>query len=329
MLEILFAFIIGLAIGSFLNVVIRRIPAGESIVYPGSHCPNCKHPIRPLDNIPLFSYLILRGKCRYCHSSISFTYPLVELLTGAILAYTIYQNGLDTISVLDAIFASAMIALIFIDARRQILPDVITYPLFLFVFVTSTIRGSSADVGYSEPTALIGGIVILISASLIFLILELVDLILFNKYIDWEEEPDTGKGYKFNLKILFPGILLAAIWTVCVLKDFDSMRIDDAYAGLVNSAIGALIGGGSIWLLRSAYFYIRGVEGMGLGDIKLIAIIGAYFGWQQLLYILVAGSIMGTIAGLIMAYKSGEGGKTRIPLGVFLGAASLIFLLFY
>src|SRR6185369_4972439 len=127
--------VFGAIIGSFLNVVIHRVPLEESIVFPNSRCPSCGAVIAFYDNIPVLSYVLLRAKCRGCKQSISFRYPLVELLTAALFVAVAMHDGLSVALVFDLIFVSALVALMFIDAAHQILPDVITLPGIAFAVV--------------------------------------------------------------------------------------------------------------------------------------------------------------------------------------------------
>jgi len=124
-----FAFVLGLVLGSFLNVCIYRIPRGMSIVYPPSHCPSCGHRLSPLDNIPLLSYMLLRGKCRYCGASISPRYPLVELLTGLLVLSLYIKTGASVDFLIYLPFITCLVALSFIDIDTGRLPDRITLPL--------------------------------------------------------------------------------------------------------------------------------------------------------------------------------------------------------
>jgi len=128
----LFSFLFGAAIGSFLNVVIHRVPNEESIVFPNSACPKCSSAIRPYDNIPILSWLLLRGRCRNCQAPISPRYPAVELLTALLFVLVYWQIGFNPLLPVAFIFVAAIVALIFIDSEHMILPNVITYPLFVF-----------------------------------------------------------------------------------------------------------------------------------------------------------------------------------------------------
>ena len=134
-----FIFLLGAAIGSFLNVVIYRTPKGESLVYPNSACPHCASPIKPFDNIPIVSWLLLRGKCRNCKNPISWRYPAVELLTALIFVLVYWQIGFSWFLPVCLIFVSAIVALVFIDAENMILPDAITYPLLFFALLARLI----------------------------------------------------------------------------------------------------------------------------------------------------------------------------------------------
>src|SRR5215203_10471 len=145
----IFVFIFGAAVGSFLNVVIHRVPNEESIVFPNSACPKCKNPIKPYDNLPMLSWLILGGKCRNCKEKISARYPAVELLTALLFVLTFWAIGFNAFLPVCLIFVATMVSLIFIDAEHMILPDVITLPLLgliLLVRIIYPIFFNSQDV---------------------------------------------------------------------------------------------------------------------------------------------------------------------------------------
>src|SRR5215203_1840133 len=135
----IFVFIFGAAVGSFLNVVIHRVPNEESIVFPNSACPKCKNPIKPYDNLPILSWLLLGGKCRNCKEKISPRYPAVEFLTAMLFVLVFWQIGFNLFLPVCLIFAAVMVALIFIDAEHMILPNVITYPLLVFALLVRLI----------------------------------------------------------------------------------------------------------------------------------------------------------------------------------------------
>jgi leader peptidase (prepilin peptidase)/N-methyltransferase len=210
----------GAVIGSFLNVVIHRVPREESIAFPASHCPSCDAAIRPYDNIPVVSWAVLRGRCRSCRTHISARYPAVELLTAALFGLTYLHSGLSLSLPFDLAFVAAVIALVFIDAEHMILPNVITYP----------------------------GVAVALVAR----------LFVHNLY---------GVG----------GLCVAhacpPFWTLSV----------------ANSVLGALVGGGFLWLVGWVWERMRGVEAMGLGDVKMMFMVGAFLGWPlTLLTIFVA-----------------------------------------
>lgn len=354
MYYVFFASIFGLIIGSFLNVVIHRIPRGESIVSPGSHCPACRNPIGAFDNIPLLSYVLLRGRCRNCNIRVSSVYPFVEAITALLFIAIILKSGPSWQAMLEMIFACVMLALVFIDARHHLLPNMITYPAFLFALAAATVLGGLGDwasgtIGISivipalelgiSPlrAALIGGFLFALAAPG-FWLLDRLDLVLFNKYFEWEEMNEEGERdeeaieSRYRLTIygtMIAGLLVAAGWAFAVIyfSPNEPQAFDDAYKGLLGASGGALLGGGLIWWLRAVYFYIRGFEGMGLGDVKMMAIVGAFLGWRGTFGVLLLGSIIGVVVGSILAFRGKQGFKTPLPFGVCLGIASLIVLL--
>ena len=260
-------FALGSIIGSFLNVVIHRVPLEESIIFPNSACPKCKNSIKPYDNLPILSWLILGGKCRNCKNPISARYPAVELLTGLIYVLVFWQIGLSAFLPVALIFVSAVVALIFIDAEHMILPNVITYPLLVFALL----------VRLSFP------------------------LFLNTNYF-------TDLGF-------YPLILLQGYppWLV----------------SLAGAVLGGLVGGGSLWLVGEIWKRLRGVEAMGLGDVKMLFAVGALLGWRLTLLTIFLGALTGAIAGiLVIAKQKDRDLQTQIPFGIFLGIGSIISLLF-
>ncbi len=227
--------IFGVAVGSFLNVCIHRLPLRESLAFPASHCPTCRAPVKPYDNIPVISYLMLRGRCRACGAPISLQYPIIELTTGAVFlaAFLLFESP---VLYQRLLFACAMIVLFVIDLEHRILPDVITLP---------------------------------------------------------------GIALGMLLSFFMP-------------------------PGWRDSLIGLIAGGGSLWLMGEAYFRIRGEEGMGFGDVKMLAMIGAFLGWQLMLLTLVLGSFLGSVIGLgLIASKRGDM-KYALPFGTFLAVGALV-----
>jgi leader peptidase (prepilin peptidase)/N-methyltransferase len=351
---------LGLIFGSFLNVVIHRVPRGLSVAFPGSHCASCGAPVRAFDNIPLLSYALLRGRCRSCRARISFAYPVVETLTGLVFVALVFKAAPSWETLLEFAFACVMIALIFIDAIHLLIPNVITYPAFLFALTGATARAGwgahlspAFDFSILIPglqsgfapwrAALFGGLLFAMAAPG-FWLLDRLDPILFDKYFDWEEA-DEGAGDEASeiareMEIerrhsrairatMVLGLIAAVAWAapVSYFSAENQPAFEDAYGGLLRASAGAMIIGGLTWCVRAAYFFIRGIEGMGLGDVKMMSVVGAFMGWIGAFGVLLLGSIIGAIAGAILMYRGKQGFKTRLPFGVCLGVASLIVML--
>jgi leader peptidase (prepilin peptidase)/N-methyltransferase len=252
-------FALGAIIGSFLNVVIHRVPREESIAFPASHCPSCDTAIRPYDNIPIISWAVLRGRCRACRAPISARYPAVELLTGALFALTyLLHSGLTLSLPFDLAFVAAIIALVFIDAEHMLLPNVITYPGTALALIARVVVPNLYGV------ASLGG-------------------------------PET------------PAWLLS----------------------LGGAVLGALVGGGFLWLVGWLWERARGVEAMGLGDVKMLFMVGAFLGWPLTLLTIFVGVLTGSVAGVAAMARRGERDmQMLLPFGIFLGLGSLVSLLF-
>ena len=250
---------VGAIIGSFLNVVIHRVPREESVAFPASHCPSCDAAIRPYDNIPVVSWAVLRGRCRSCRAPISARYPAVELLTGVLFALTyLLHSGLTLSLPFDLAFVAALVALVFIDAEHMLLPNVITYPGAALALVARAVVPNLYGV-----------------ASL-------------------------GGGET-------PAWLLS----------------------LVGAALGAIAGGGFLWLVGWLWERARGVEAMGLGDVKMMLMVGAYLGWPLTLLTIFVGVLTGSLAGVGAMLRRGERDmQMLLPFGIFLGLGSLVSLLF-
>lgn len=238
--EIGIVLFLGLTIGSFLNVVVHRLPRGESLVSPGSRCPACGYSLRALDNIPVLSYAVLGGRCRRCRARISPRYPLVELTTAMLFLLHYAVFGWTPLLAVRLLFAAAMVALFAIDLEHHLLPDAITLP----------------------------GIAIGLFASL----------------------------------FLPPGIR--------------------------DALIGALVGGGVLWLIGEAYYRYAGEEGMGGGDVKMLAMIGAFLGWKLVIVTLVFSSIAGSLVGVLLILTRRGGMKYALPYGTFLAIAALVASLY-
>jgi leader peptidase (prepilin peptidase) / N-methyltransferase len=267
-LPIAYAFtgIFGAVIGSFLNVVIHRVPREQSIVFPNSACPSCRNSLRFYDNIPILSFLILRGRCRSCRNPISIRYPVVEAITAILFVLVTIQNGTSLALLFDLVFVAALIALIFIDAEHMILPNVITYPGMVF--------------------AIIARIAI--------------------PYLAGPGQLDDLPGLIQRLPPNLP------LWAV----------------SLIGAASGALVGGGSLWLMGFIWEKLRGVEAMGLGDVKMMFMVGGFLGWRLAILTIFVGVFSGSLVGIaIMLRRGNRNLQMMLPFGIFLGAGAIASLL--
>ena len=169
-INIVLIFILGLIVGSFSNVCIYRIPRNESIIYPASHCPKCRSKIKPVDNIPLLSFILLKGRCRNCKSKISIQYPIVELLTGLIYLIIYLTYGLSVQALIYIILSSALIIIAFIDLNEQIVPDVISLPGIVIGFILSFFVHYISFINSALGVLVGGGIILIIGlgGSVIF-----------------------------------------------------------------------------------------------------------------------------------------------------------------
>ena len=237
----LFAFVFGMVVGSFLNVCICRMPKNESIVSPPSHCPNCSYQIRWYDNIPVVSYLFLRGKCRGCGTRISLQYPLVELLNGLLTLFLFLRFGPTLVFAALFLFCSALVVITFIDIEHQIIPDEIS----------------------------LSGIVV---------------------------------GFVLSF------IINGHTW--------------------LNSLLGILLGGGSLLLVAWSYQRLTGKEGMGGGDIKLLAMMGAFLGWKAVPFIIFASSLVGSLIGITIMLLQKKDSKLAIPFGPYLAFGAVLYIFY-
>ena len=236
-----FAVIFGSVVGSFLNVCIYRLPRRESVAFPPSRCPGCGSGIRWYDNVPILSYLLLRGKCRSCGSKISPQYPVVELINGLLTLFLFLKFGASPTFFVLFIFSCALVVITFIDLEHQIIPDVISLP----------------------------GIVIGFAASF------------FLPWLGWK-----------------------------------------------SSLIGIVAGGGSLLIVAYLYELFAKKEGMGGGDIKLLAMMGAFLGWRAVPFILFASSLLGSVIGISLMVARKKDSKLAIPFGPFLAMGALLYMFF-
>ncbi len=256
----------GAIIGSFLNVVIHRLPREESVALPSSKCPSCSTELAFYDNVPVLSYVLLGGRCRSCKTRISPRYPAVELLTAVLFVAVTWRTGVTPALPFDLIFVSALLALVFIDAEHMILPNAITYPGMVFALVARL------------------AIPYLVGAP------------------HFDDIPGLMNGP-------FHGW---PVWAVSI----------------VGAFIGALAGGGSLWLMGWLWEKLRGVEAMGLGDVKMMFMVGAYFGWRLTILTIFLGVFSGSFIGIALMIQQGKKDmQMLLPFGIFLGIGSILALL--
>jgi leader peptidase (prepilin peptidase)/N-methyltransferase len=233
--------VFGLCIGSFLNVCIYRIPLNKSIVYPRSGCPHCGALIPWYDNIPLISYLLIKGRCRHCRGTVSFRYPFVELLSASIALLMLFKFGFTVSALVYYTFAAVLLVVTFIDIDHRIIPDLISLPGILVFF--------------------------------------------------------------------FAAMLVPAI------------RFTD-------SILGILAGGGSLFLVAWVYSLVTKKEGMGGGDIKFLAMIGALVGWKGVLFTIFVASTVGTVIGIVIMIATRKNMKLALPFGPFLALGAFTYIIF-
>jgi leader peptidase (prepilin peptidase)/N-methyltransferase len=226
---------LGLAVGSFLNVCIHRVPRGASVASPPSRCPGCGYALRWYDNVPVLSYALLRGRCRKCRVPISIRYPIVELVTMGVFLLHWWIFGWTALMTVRLVFACALIVLFAIDLEHHLLPNVITLPGIVVGLIVST--------------------------------------------------------------VVPPGVR--------------------------DALLGTLLGGGVLWLIGEAYYRYSGREGMGGGDVKMLAMVGAFLGWKLVLVTLVLSSVAGSVIGLIVIAMRRGDMKYALPYGTFLALGAL------
>ena len=232
----------GATIGSFLNVCIYRLPQHQSVVWPSSRCPACEKKIAPYDNVPILSFLWLRGRCRACRAPISFRYPLVEAANGFGYVGIAWRFGLDWPVLAYAVFFSALLVVTFIDLDHQIIPD----------------------------------------------------------------------------RITLPGIPLGILCAATVLP-----------IGIIDSILGVLLGGGLLWFMAWLSPYLFGKEGMGGGDIKLLAMVGAFLGWEPVLLTVMVGATVGSVTGLSLIALKRLRRDQYLPFGPFLALGAVVAMFFF
>ncbi len=259
-------FVFGAVIGSFLNVVIHRVPNEQSLLGT-SKCPHCGTGIKPWHNVPILGWLMLGGKCAACKAPIAWRYPAVELLTALVFILTLSQIGFNAFLPVALVFVATMISLIFIDAEHMILPNVITYPLFVAAIIVRVIY------------------------------------------------PIAFEGFRFSDMNFAP---------------MTSMQGQPEWLiSLAGAILGALVGGGSLWLVGAIWKALRGVDAMGLGDVKLLLGVGALLGWRLTILTIFLGAFSGAMVGVFLVMRSKDRNlQTQLPFGIFLGVGSIVALLF-
>jgi leader peptidase (prepilin peptidase) / N-methyltransferase len=255
-------FVFGLIIGSFLNVCILRIPIAESVVLPSSHCPSCRTPIKPYDNIPVVSWLVLAGRCRKCKVRISAMYPMVELATGLLFLACYLAFGPSIEALKWAIFAALLIVLTITDLRERILPDKVNF---------------------------------------------------------------VGLGLGLLLSLFTRPVDGTATWLA---NHIFAYPPPEAALSFADALIGAGAASGLLWLVAEGYFRARGREGMGLGDVKMMAMAGAFLGLQRALLTILLGSLLGSLIGIAVIAVGRKGRDFELPFGTFLGAGAILVMFF-
>jgi len=230
--------LLGLLFGSFANVLVYRLPRRESIVFPGSHCPSCAHPIAWYDNIPLLSWLCLRGHCRHCNIVISIRYPLLETGLGMIWALLAWHFSLTPELGMALVLSFLLWVLSWIDLETGLLPNVLTFPGIAFGLLFSAFAGHFQD-----------------------------------------------------------------------------------------AVIGAAAGYAVFWLIARLFLLFTGRQGMGQGDFKLLAMLGAFFGWQALPLVIFLSSFVGAVVGSLYLLAAGRSVRAEIPYGPYLALAGMVWLL--
>lgn len=316
MLLFWYFFVIGACIGSFLNVCIVRLPLEKSVVFPGSHCPKCKKEISWYNNIPLLSYLFLRGKCRYCNQSISPCYFFVELLTGLSFAGFYYYYGLNWLLLPYLMMYCGFIVATFVDFEHRIIPDEVSVGGMFVGWALSAVVVSMHQLSIQElhigRMMMLGIIGIAVIANVLDSIIHkksfMNDDFLLFKYFCVFVLIDCGYNY------LLPNISGVVGSTVYA-------HITSFYA----SMIGIVVGGGCIYIMGILGDVIFRKESMGGGDVKLMAMVGAFLGWKLAILSFFIAPFFGSIYGVAEKIRTGD---TAIAYGPFLVAGSLISLFY-
>jgi leader peptidase (prepilin peptidase)/N-methyltransferase len=254
LIEAVFAGLFGLLIGSFLNVCIYRIPNDLSVVGPRSFCPTCRSQVAWFDNVPVLTWIFLRGRCRHCSTWIPVRYPIVEALTGVIFFAAVYAHGLTLLAFKVCLLSAILIALAFTDLEYLILPDEFTKP------------------------GIVAGLVLAYFVHLPFGVTPLI------------MPPDIPEGW----------------------------------FSVAEAAIGAILPAAILWAVGSLWTRLRGIEALGFGDVKLIALLGAFLGLHGALFATVIGSLAGSIIGVLWIVLKRREWTFPLPFGTFLSFAGIV-----
>jgi leader peptidase (prepilin peptidase)/N-methyltransferase len=293
-------FVLGAIIGSFLNVCIHRMPREKSIVTPGSSCPHCDTPIRFYENIPLVSYLLLRGRCKSCGGSISARYFGVELLTAVLFVILFRALGLSFDLFVFLMFVSVLIVVSFIDFEFRIIPDTLSLGGLVAGLVLAFFRGPAvpSHAGSVLVTLMIAGL--LLTAGLLFV---------------WRRD--------FESRLLEYFVSLGGLLVGLTLLPFSG----PPFTWWGDALPGILVGQGVLWAIAFVYELARKQEGMGGGDIKLLAMIGAFCGIKGVVFSLVSGSLVGSLVGIPLMIAKRADAKYALPFGPFLSAGAVLYVL--
>jgi leader peptidase (prepilin peptidase) / N-methyltransferase len=258
----IYAILLGLIVGSFLNVCILRIPEGQSVAKPRSRCPKCGKQIAAYDNIPVVSWLLLGGKCRNCKTPISPLYPAIELLTAGLFFASYWIFGFNVAALKWALFSALLVVLAVTDVRVRLLPDVVNL---------------------------------------------------------------TGLMIGLALSFFVPMADGTALWLANKMFDFPPPQMALSFA---DAVIGAAVGAGLLWIVGEGYFRLRGREGMGFGDVKMMGMAGAFLGLKRTLLTVLVGSLLGSVIGISIILATRKGRDYELPFGAFLAGGALLVVYF-
>ncbi len=311
-----FVFMFGTIIGSFLNVCIVRLPHEKSVVFPSSHCPKCQQPIQWFDNIPLISWMLLGGKCRSCKGKISFRYWLVELLTACTFVWFYRSFGLEPILLPYLVMLSCFIVATFVDFEHRIIPDEVSVGGMYAGIALSVLIPSLHPVVLQELQV---GVIV---ACLIVLLCQVLMWIypFFCKHLMEEQAPNEDRGVK--LLVFVSLVIMSAI---NVAGPYIPSFLAPYLFSLASALVGFLIGGGMIYAMGLIGDIIFRKESMGGGDVKLLAMVGAFLGWKLAILSFFIAPFFGAVVGIIEKIRTKD---STIAYGPFLVLGALVSLFY-